>query len=166
MTLFRQQAALFFEAATFIGKSRTGVPEVSDFIRGLPKEARDECARIVGGLNRRSPHYVGDWLRDHRNLTFHYSEVSSDGTGEGEDELMRAMEDAAELPGGVHIGDTLGDVRLWFADEVAVQWLPSDDEPETIAALREALLAAVRFTQRLVDAYMSGLPRETFAEES
>ena len=51
MMLFRQQASFFFEAATFIGEASSRFTEVRDFIAGLPQEARDECAQVVGGID-------------------------------------------------------------------------------------------------------------------
>lgn len=166
MMLFRQQASFFFEAATFIGEASSRFPEVRDFIAGLPQEARDECAQVVGGIDPSSTHYVGDWLRDHRNVTFHYSEMHPDKAAHGKEEIAQALEDAAELPGTVYVSDELGGVRFWFADEVVAQWLPPDEsKPATIVTLREALMALVRFTQRAFAAYQSRRPPGTFAEE-
>ncbi len=77
------------------------------------------------------------------------------------------LEDAAELQGTVGIGDELGSIRFWFADEVVTQWLPPDEaKPETIITLREALLALVRFTQRAFAAYRASRPADTFTEQS
>src|SRR5277367_162094 len=75
MMLFRQQSAFFYEAASFITESRRRFPEINDFIAALPQEARDECAQVVGGVDPASTHYIGDWLAQHRNVTFHYSEM-------------------------------------------------------------------------------------------
>jgi hypothetical protein len=33
---------------------------------------------VVGGIDPQSPHYHGDWLADHRNVTFHYPEMHPD----------------------------------------------------------------------------------------
>jgi hypothetical protein len=115
MMLFRQQASFFFEAATFIGEASSRFNEVRDFIAGLPQEARDECAQVVGGIDPSSTHYVGDWLRDHRNVTFHYSEMHPEKAAHGKEEITQALEDAAELPGTVNVSDELGGVRFWFA---------------------------------------------------
>jgi hypothetical protein len=166
MMLFRQQASFFFEAATFIGEARSRFPEIRDFIAGLPQEARDECAHVVGGIDPSSSYYVGDWLRNHRNVTFHYSEMHPDKAAHGKEEITKALEDAAELPGTVYVSDELGGVRFWFADEVVAQWLPPDEsKPATIITLRDALMALVRFTQRAFAAYQSHRPDGTFTEE-
>jgi len=164
--LFRQQAAFFFEAATFIAESSRHFHEIRDFIAGLPHEARDDCERVVGGVEPKSPHYVGDWLGQHRNVTFHYSEMHPDKAAHGKEEITQALEDAAESQGTVYIGDELGSVRFWFADEVVTQWLPPDEtKPATIVMLREALMALVRFTQQAFAAYRRSRPAGTFTEQ-
>jgi hypothetical protein len=166
MMLFRQEAAFFFEAATFIAEASSRFPQIRDFIAGLPQEARDECSQVVSGVDPASAHYVGDWLRDHRNVTFHYSEMHPDKAAHGKEEITQALEDAAELQGTVHIGDELGSVRFWFADEVVAQWLPPDEaKPATIITLREALMALVCFTQRAFAAYQASRPEGTFTEQ-
>lgn len=166
MMLFRQQASFFFEAATFIGESRRRFPEVSQFVTSLPQEARDECARVLDGIDPKSSDYVGDWLEDHRNVTFHYSEMHPDKAMHGKEEITQALEDAAELPGTVYVGEDVSSVRFWFADEVVVQWLPPDEaKPTTIITLREALMALVGFTQRAFAAYQTRRPAGTFIEQ-
>jgi hypothetical protein len=63
--------------------------------------------------------------------------------------------------------EQLGDVRLWFADEVVAQWLPSDEsKPATIITSREALIALIRFMQRAFAAYQASNPAGTFTEQS
>lgn len=166
MMLFRQQASFFFEAATFIGEAQRRFPEVAAFVAALSEDARNECARVVGGVDPKSAYYVGDWLEGHRNVTFHYSEMHPDKAAHGKEEITQALETAAELPGTVHVGEHVGSVRFWFADEVVAQWLPPDEaQPPTIIALREALMALVRFTQRAFAAYQARRPAGTFAEE-
>ncbi len=167
MMLFRQQAAFFFEAAKFITKANRHAPEVREFIAGLPQEARDECAQVVGGIDPKSAHYIGDWLGEHRNVTFHYSEVHPDKAAHGDEEITLALTEAAELPGTVHFDEEMGSVRFWFADEVVAQWLPPDEKkPPTIIALREALMALVRFTQRAFAAYQAARTAGTFTERA
>jgi hypothetical protein len=164
MMLFRQQSAFFYEAATFITESRRRFPEINDFIEALPQEARDECAQVVGGVDPASTYYIGDWLAQHRNVTFHYSEMHPDKAAHGKEEITQALEDADELQGTVYVGED-GSVRFWFADEVVTQWLPPDEaKPATIITLREALMALVRFTQRAFAAYIASRPSGTFVE--
>src|SRR4051794_34070636 len=57
--LFRQQASLHHEAATFIVDARRRFPAIAEFVDGLPEVAREECAKVVGGIDRKSPHYHG-----------------------------------------------------------------------------------------------------------
>jgi hypothetical protein len=48
-----------------------------------------------------------------------------------------------------------------------MQWLPPDEEkPPTIIALREALMALVRFTQRAFAAYQTTRPAGTFSNRA
>ena len=51
---FRQQAALYHEAASFITDARRMWPEVAAFIDGLDDEARQHCERVIGGIDSRS----------------------------------------------------------------------------------------------------------------
>jgi len=165
MMLFRQQSAFFYEAATFIAESRRRFPEIANFVTALPMEAQDECARVVGGVDPTSPHYIGDWLADHRNVTFHYSEIHPDKAAHDNEEITQALEMAAGEEGTVMVGDDLGSVRFWFADTVARQWLPGEEQqPATIVALREALMALVRFTQRAFASYRDARPTGTFVD--
>lgn len=166
LMLFRQQASFFFEAATFIGTAKRRFTEVDTFISALPKEARDECAQVVGGTDPKSPHYVGAWLEGHRNVTFHYSEMHPDKAAHGKEEITQALEDAADLPGAVHVGENIASVRFWFADEIVAQWMPPEEQSVTVIALREGLLALVRFTQRAFAAYQLQRPPGTFTEET
>jgi hypothetical protein len=140
--LFRQQAAFFFEAAKFIAVSTTRFHEIHDFIAGLPPEGRADRERVCGGVEPKSPYYLGDWLGRHRNGTFHYSEMHPDKAAHGKEEITLALEDAAESQGTVYSesGDELGSVRFGFADTVASWWLPPVEEnPATLVALRDAL---------------------------
>jgi hypothetical protein len=165
MWLFRQQAALYFEAATFIADSARVFPKIAAFLSGLPQEARDELEQIAGGIDPKSAHYVGGWLADHRNLTFHYSEMHPAKAARGTERWKQALEAAAPLEGDLTHGEKLGSIRFGFADQVAAQWVPPDTETDTIIRLREALLALVRFTQRAITAYLQALPSSAWRHE-
>jgi hypothetical protein len=109
--------------------------------------------------------WVTGW-RTTANVTFHYSEMHPDKAMHGKEEITQALEDAAELPGTVYVGEDVSSVRFWFADEVVVQWLPPDEaKPTTIITLREALMALVGFTQRAFAAYQTRRPAGTFTEQ-
>jgi hypothetical protein len=43
ISLFRQQAALHHEAATFIRDSMRRFPEIEQFVQGLSADAKEEC---------------------------------------------------------------------------------------------------------------------------
>lgn len=121
---FRQQAALHDEAARFIADARRRFPAVDEFIKHLDADAQAECERVTGGVDPKSGHYLGDWLADHRNVTFHYPEMHPDKAAHGKEEIMQALQEAASLEGTITFEEHFGSTRFGFADEVAVQWLP------------------------------------------
>jgi hypothetical protein len=145
VSLFRQQAALHHEAASFVSSARRRFPEVDKFIDGLDADARDECELVLGGVDPASEHYHGDWLTDHRNVTFHYPEMHPEKAQHGREEITQALEEAAEVDSYIAHGDNFGSVRFRFADEVAVQWLPDDPVP-ALEKLRESVLALSRLS--------------------
>ena len=55
LSLFRQQASLHHEAATFIRDARRRFSEIDDFIASLSTVAQEECAQVVGGDTRDPP---------------------------------------------------------------------------------------------------------------
>ena len=161
---FRQQAALHFEAATFIAQARSRFPEVTDFIRSLGQEGQEECERIAGGIDPRSDWYLGDWLADHRNVTFHYPEMHPEAAAHGAEEICNALAEAKGLVATIRTADdgSARSVRFRFADEVVVQWLPDvDTNVEAIEALRGAVLTLARFAGRAADAYLRSRPSGT-----
>jgi hypothetical protein len=164
---FRQQAALHDEAARFIADARRRFSQIDAFIQTLEQDARDECDQITGGIDPKSPHYHGDWLTDHRNVTFHYPETHPDKAAHGKEEISEALKAAAELEGTVTFGQGLGSVRFGFADEIAVQWLPDvENEVHLIETLRESVMALARFAQRAVGAYLESRPDGTYTVEA
>lgn len=167
VSLFRQQASLHHEAATFISDARRRFPEIDKFIDRLPTVAQEECDQVVGGVDPESPHYHGDWLADHRNVTFHYPEMHPEKAEHGQEEITEALDAGSELESSIESGDYFGSVRFRFADEVAVQWLPDGPDQATIIEnLRESVLALSRFAQRAARAYMETRPAGTFTRGS
>jgi hypothetical protein len=167
LMLFRQQASLHHEAASFIVDARHRFPAIDAFLDGLPEIARVELAQIAGGVDPKSPHYHGDWLANHRNVTFHYPEMHPDKAAHGAEEVYVALTTAAGIESTITVGDDFGSVRFGFADDVVVQWLP-DVETEArdiLSELREAVLALARFVQRASRAYLEGRPQGTFTVE-
>ena len=71
VSLFRRQAALVHEAATFMADARGMFPQVASFIDGLETKARDSCERVIGAVDSNSPQYLGEWLEEHRKVTHH-----------------------------------------------------------------------------------------------
>ena len=79
----------------------------------------------------------------------------------GQEEILEALKEAAEIDSYIEYGDTFGSVRFRFADEVGVQWLPDDPAP-ALEKLRESVLALSRFVQRAGQVYMESRPDGTF----
>jgi hypothetical protein len=156
---FRQQAALHHEAAEFIRDTRKRFPKVKRFIDGLEKSAQDACEQVVGGVDPKSEHYLGDWLADHRNVTFHYPKMHPQAAEHGQEEVTEALKAAAEIESTIADDETFGSLRFNFADEVVVQWLPDEDEKELIAELREAVMALALFAQQSAGAYLEAHPK-------
>jgi hypothetical protein len=90
LLLFRQQAALHHEAADFIRIARRRFhAEVDVFVRRLAPSARENCERVVGGIDSRSAHYLGAWVEEHRNVTFHYPTLHPEKARAGRERSLR-----------------------------------------------------------------------------
>ncbi len=167
LMLFRQQASLHHEAAAFMVDARRRFPQIAAFINGLPEIARDECEHVVGGIDPKSPHYHGDWLADHRKITFHYPELHPDKAAHGVEEIREALIKASDIESTITSGDAFGSVRFGFADDAAVQWLPDveTDARDILTQLREAVMALARFAQRAAGAYLDARPEGTVMVE-
>jgi hypothetical protein len=164
--LFRQQAALHHEAAEFIVDARKRFPKIDAFINALDQDARDECDQVTGGIDPKSPHYLGEWLADHRNVTFHYPEMHPDKAAHGKEEITEALKEAADLEGTITGLERLVDLRFRFADEVAAQWLPDGaTQAHMIVGLRESVMALGSFVQRAATVYLLARPDGTFTVE-
>jgi hypothetical protein len=149
-------------------EARRRFPEIDAFVDGLPEIARDELLQTVGGVDPKSPHYHGDWLADHRNVTFHYPVMHPQKAAHGAEEIHEALAKAAEIDSTITAKDNFGSVRFGFADDVVVQWLPDVDTEarDILSQLREAVLALARFVQRASRAYLEGRPQGTFVGEA
>ena len=167
LMLFRQQAALHHEAARFIRDARGRFPEVDGFITGLAPAAQDEYRQVTGVIDSTSEHDLGDWLGDHRNVSFHYPVMHPERAAAGQEEISKALEAARELEGTISMDEAFGGVRFGFADDVAVQRLP---DPETkahlIEQLRDSVMALMRFVQRASQAYLESRAEGTFTVDS
>ena len=162
MSSFRRQAALVHEAATFVSDALRMFPAVALFVDGLEREARDACERVVGSVDSASPHYLGNWLKDHRNVTHHYPKMHPDAAHHGEEEMASALAAAADLEGTIDSGAQFVDARFGYADEVGVQLVPSVDDSSWMEALRDTAMTLAEFAQRAAQNYLETRPAGTF----
>lgn len=151
---FRQQAALYHEAAKFLAESRARFPEVDAFILSLDATAQDAYERVVGGRDPKSPHFLGKWLVDQRNVTFHYPRMRREAAAHGDEELTDALTRVADLNGRIIEGKTLADLRFLFADEVVVQWTPTGGDEAAFEALARSVMALGQFGWAAMVAYL------------
>jgi hypothetical protein len=151
---FRVQAAAFHEASKYLRETPPRWPEIEAFVRGLGREAAAELARVQAAGDPRATEYLGRWLTDHRNLTFHYAEMHPDRVRRGLHAVAKALAETAPIDTALGSGSRIGEVRYTFADSVAIQWLPGEPEPK-IEALRERIMDVAWFAQRAVTSYVS-----------
>jgi hypothetical protein len=162
LSLFRRQAALVHEAATFITDARRMFPDVTRFIDGLSAEAREAGERVIGAADSASAHYLGDWLEGHRNVTHHYPKMHPAAVKHGKEEMANALAKAADIESTIDSGERFGDARFRYADEVGVQLLPGLDDTSWVEALRDAAMAMAEFAQRAAQTYLEARPAGTF----
>ena len=163
---FRQQAGLYFESADFIDKARRRFPTIKKFIAGLDDEARAACERVVGGIDPKSEHYVGDWLEHLRNSTFHYDELHPEKAANDAERITEGLKLAADKTGTIEEYERIpGGIRFGFADEVVVQWLPDLDKPLWLEQLRDAVLALGSFVREAAFVYIQSLDSENYTIE-
>jgi hypothetical protein len=147
---FRQIVGYSHEATKFMKGSRRRYRDTVDqFVRGLPQEALDDYARV---FSRLAP--VESWLKQHRNVTFHYPVMlAPEKVEEGRDPFANALTAAAEKheTSSATFGPKYRDVRFDFADAVAVHLLgfelpeQEDEFKALVVALREANVALGNF---------------------
>jgi hypothetical protein len=142
----RQQFAAYHEAAKFITEARSHYhPEISDFVDGLDAPTRAHYATAIALFDK-----IPQWLKDYRDVTFHYPKMVRERYVAGKEEIANALEAAAEHQGTITVGDTKSTVRLGFADEVAVQLRDLFDNRDTIKELSEARIALGEFAYAAV----------------
>ena len=164
-SLFRRQVALVHEAATFITDARRMFTQVSSFVDGLEVKARDGCERVIGTVDSGSPHYLGDWLEDHRNVTHHYPKMHPAAARHGQEEMANALAEAADIESTIDSGQRFGEARFRYADEVGVQLLPRLEDRSWVEALRDTAMALADFAQCAAQAYLEARPAGTFTVE-
>ena len=105
---------------------------------------------MVGAINPKSEWYLGDWLEDNRNVTYHYPEIILTRLLHGAEEITNALDKAATHEGTITHDDNFASLRFRFADEVVVQWLPDlESQRGVIEALRGTVATLARVAQRL-----------------
>jgi hypothetical protein len=166
LLLFRRQAALVYEAATFITDARRLFPQVASFIDVLEPQGSDAYERVIGAVDSGSPHYLGEWLEDHRNVTHHYPKLHPAAAEHGKEEMANALTEAADIESTIDSGERFfGEARFRYADEVAVQLLPPLDDANWVEGLRDTAMALADFAQRAAQAYLEARPAGTFTVE-
>jgi hypothetical protein len=159
LMLARQQAAFYYEATKFIADSGRSFPsEVERFIASLDEPTKGHYDRTMAGLDTKSPHYQG-WLKDHRNVTFHFPLLHPERDAHGDEEIANALRYVASLEGTITAEDTIGSVRFEFADEVGVQMLPDIvDYPDVMNELGDATVALGLFMHGALLQYVKSRP--------
>jgi len=143
---FRLQAALYVEAAIFIGESQSGFTAIDDFVSSMRKQGRDARDRVVGGIDPDSKYYLGSWIMHHRNTTFHYPKMDPVRAAGGREPMGRAVKAAAENDATIEVDDQyVGKIRYGFADDVVVQLMPEVTKKTWITKLRRNVKALGNF---------------------
>jgi hypothetical protein len=155
MMLARQQAALCYEGITFIKASRRS-SRVVTFMNGLDVGAKKHYADLIEATDKKSPFYL-PWLRGHRNVTLHVPAVTP-SRGEPGVTLTEALAEAAGRLGRISHDGTVKTLRFGFADVVAQEFLPWEEERDLMKHLSRALLALGGFAQKAISAYFKALP--------
>jgi hypothetical protein len=153
--LARQQAALCYEGITFVKAARRS-SHVVTFMNDLNTGAKKHYADLSEATDKKSPFYL-PWLRGHRNVTLHVPAVTP-SKGERGVTLTEALTEAAGRLGRVSHDGTFRTVRFGFADVVAEEFLPWEEERDLMKHLSRALLALGGFAHEALDAYLEGLP--------
>ncbi len=118
---------------------------------------------MIGAVDGASPHYLGNWLEGHRNVTHHYPKMHPAAAEHGEEEMANALGAAADIESTIDSGVRFGDARFAFADEVGVQLLPSlDDDASWVEELRDTAITLAEFAQRAAQTYLETRPGGTF----
>jgi hypothetical protein len=158
---FRLLVSAFFEASKFLRESVPRWQELQAFVTSLDADARHELERVTGACDPESKFYLGAWVQNHRNVTFHYSQMHPERAAAGKEEIGTALRDASDIESSIDADEGLLGIRFTFADQVAVQWLPDGDSAESVLeTLRELHLDLVQFTQRAFQMYLDSLAED------
>jgi hypothetical protein len=142
----------FFEAAHALQQWRQ-LPEIREFIKGLPQDGRDELRKASSALQKMGPGV----LEHSRDRTFHYPYPTSRYQTDQE------LADALKTLGGEEVtlvveSETHGWFRLQFADNVAAALTLRKYDPanlkEQLVVAREGSVGFVNFATRVWEEYM------------
>lgn len=122
---FRLLAAHFFEAATWLVKTRK-LPAIDALIRSLSDEDQARYDRVASFASQKHPFYKR--LRRSRMTLFHYPTMHPSRARDGTEELANALCEAKDIDGWIEGGDDYASFRAVFADEVALQFLAETEE--------------------------------------
>jgi hypothetical protein len=146
LMLVRYQASAFHEVVKFVRQARK-LPNVAAFIDSLPDDAATAFATMTNAADE-----LGPWLKKHRDVTFHYAEMSQVKLDAGKDEVMGALANAADTESLVRSGENVG-AGFPFADEVAAHLFDATKERTTV--LRHGVLGATDFALAAGRMYIS-----------
>jgi hypothetical protein len=166
---FRQLVGYSHEATKFLRDSPKRYAEIASFIERLDGPARAQYDNVFAAL-------IGfeAWMREQRDVTFHYPEMVRESYLAGDEAIANALAASAEHgdTSAATIADTLRDVRFDFADAVAVHLLGFDfregneEMRRPTVALREAQYALALFAYAAVGAYLRSRPPGIVQESS
>ena len=162
--LYRIQIGLHLEAVAFMKQAeRQYEKEIGAFVSRLPDEAREIHASLVDDAALAAVR--GD---DTRNQSFHYPQLQRDRFERDLEEMANLLSAAADLDGTVESAGRPEFLEYGFADEVALQMLPMNDEDEldreAIAAFRDRSLAFRRFAELVINQYVDGRPSDDLGD--
>ncbi|HEY4277674.1 MAG TPA: hypothetical protein VGM91_05615 [Conexibacter sp.] len=160
MMFFRYGAASYFEAVDWLQNAKRDWPDEFESLLKYSDEARERLDRVLSSSKRSPLHALASWLKDHRNVMFHYPIVNEGRATSGREEITGALQRASRHTGEIVYGENFGDTRYPFADQVARYLLPGEDEPSRrdIRALADFTTDLVFVAQALVSAYVAVLP--------
>lgn len=157
--VFRTLAASHFEAVDFVRQAERRNREVIAKLLSDSPDGRAKLDRLLAATDPRSEHYVGDWLKGHRNTTYHYASVDPNAVLHGNEDVFKALTTAADATSTIEAGERVIDLRFRYADQVVLEWLPSPAEQERM--LNRIMVAnneLVLFTQFAIAEYLRSLP--------
>jgi predicted transcriptional regulator len=156
---FRLLAAHFFEAATWLHKTRRTWPEVNELIDSLDDASQARYDHIVAYASQKHP--LHEPLRRSRTTLFHYPEMHPGKKQAGTEELANALEHAKDAVGWIEGGQDYASFRAAFADEVAVQFLAESQEltEELMETLSGPVFELVEFTEAVLLQHLKRVPR-------